>query len=52
MRKDRLIVIKVVVAVGDVQSLSGPTLCDPVDHSMLGLPVPHHLPEFARVHVH
>ena len=28
------------------------TLCDPVDCSMPGLPVPHHLPEFAQVHVH
>ena len=28
------------------------TLCDPTDFSMLGLPVPHHLPEFAQVHVH
>ena len=28
-----------------------PTLCHPVDCSMPGLPVPHHLPEFAQVHV-
>ena len=28
------------------------TLCDPKDCSMLGLPVPHHLPEFVQVHVH
>ena len=28
------------------------TLCDPIDCSMPGLPVPHHLPEFAQVHVH
>jgi len=28
------------------------TLCDPVDCSMPGLPVPHFLPEFAQVHVH
>ena len=28
------------------------TLCDRVDCSMPGLPVPHHLPEFAQVHVH
>ena len=27
------------------------TLCDPMDCSMPGLPVPHHLPEFAQVHV-
>ena len=27
-------------------------LCDPMDFSMLGLPVPHHLQEFAQVHAH
>ena len=31
---------------------SSPTLCDPIDCSMPGLPVPYHLPEFAQVHVH
>ena len=30
----------------------GPTLHDPMDCSMPGFPVPHHLPEFAQVHVH
>ena len=29
-----------------------PTLCSPMDSSTPGLPVPHHLPEFAQVHVH
>ena len=29
-----------------------PTLCNPMDCSMSGLPVPHHLPKFAQVHVH
>ena len=29
-----------------------PSLCDPMDCSTPGLPVPHHLPEFAQVHVH
>ena len=29
-----------------------PTLCDPMDCSMPGLPVLHHLPEFAQTHVH
>ena len=29
-----------------------PTLCNPMDWSTPGLPVPHHLPEFAQVHVH
>ena len=28
------------------------TLCDSMDCSTPGLPVPHHLPEFAQVHVH
>ena len=30
---------------------SCPTLCDPMDCSTSGLSVPHHLPEFAQVHV-
>ena len=29
-----------------------PTLCDPTDRSTLVLPVLHHLPKFAQVHVH
>ena len=29
-----------------------PTLCNPMDYSMSGLRIPHHLPEFAQVHVH
>ena len=33
-----------------VQSLSHVRLCDPVDCSTPGLPVPHYLLEFARVH--
>ena len=28
------------------------TLCDPMDCSMPGFPVLHHLPEFAHVYVH
>ena len=31
---------------------SGPTLCDPVNHSTSGLPVHHQLPEFTQTHVH
>ena len=35
-----------------IQSLSRvPTLCDPMNHSMPGLPVHHHLPEFTQTHV-
>ena len=29
-----------------------PTLCDPINHSTLGLPVHHQLPEFTQTHVH
>ena len=29
-----------------------PTLCDPMNRSMPGLPVHHQLPEFAQTHVH
>ena len=29
-----------------------PTLCDPMDRSMPGLPVHHQLPEFTQTHVH
>ena len=31
---------------------SCPTLCDPIYHSMPGLPVHHQLPEFTQTHVH
>ena len=31
---------------------SCPTLCDPMDYSTPGLPVLHHLPEFAQTHVY
>ena len=31
---------------------SCPTLCEPVNRSMPGLPVHHHLPEFTQTHVH
>ena len=33
-------------------SQSCPTLCNPVNHSTLGLPVHHLLPEFTQTHVH
>ena len=35
-----------------VRSPSRVWLCNPKDCSTQGLPVPHHLPEFAQVHVH
>ena len=31
---------------------SCPTLCDPMNHSMPGLPVHHYLPEFTQTHIH
>ena len=31
---------------------SCPTLCDPTNRSIPGLPVHHHLPEFTQTHVH
>ena len=31
---------------------SCPTLCDPMNRSMPGLPVHHQLPEFTQTHVH
>ena len=31
---------------------SRPTLCDPMDCSLLGSPVLHYLPELAQTHVH
>ena len=31
---------------------SRPTLCDPMNRSMPGLPVHHQLPEFTQTHVH
>ena len=31
---------------------SCPTLCDPIDCSMPGFPVHHHLSEFAQIHIH
>ena len=31
---------------------SCPTLCDPMNHSMPGLPAHHQLPEFIQTHVH
>ena len=38
--------------ISSVQSLMCPTLCDPIKHSMPGLPVHHQLPEFTQTRVH
>ena len=35
-----------------IQSLCRVRLCDPMNHSMPGLPVYHQLPEFTQTHVH
>ena len=35
-----------------VVTKSCPTLCDPMDCSIPGFPVLHHLPELAQIHVH
>ena len=39
-------------SISSVESLSHVQLCDPMNHSMPGLPVHHHLPEFTQTHVH
>ena len=40
------------VQFSSVQSQLCPTLCDPMNHSMPGLPVHHQLPEFTQTHLH
>ena len=45
------ILIKISVQFSSVAQ-SCPTLCDPVNRSMPGLPVHHHLPEFTQTYVH
>ena len=40
------------VRFSSVHSLSRVQLCDPMNHSMPGLPVHHQLPEFTQTHVH
>ena len=44
--------VSVPVCVYVLSHLSRVQLCDPTDCSTPGLPVPHHLPEFAEVHAH
>ena len=41
---------KIACKFGTVQSLSRIRLCDPMNHSMPGLPVHHQLLEFTHVH--
>ena len=46
-----LILIWMNIYISSVAQLC-PTLCSPMDCSMLGLPVHHQLPEFTQTHVH
>ena len=52
----KLILMKVHMILSSVKfssvAQSGPTLCDPMNHSTPGLPVHHQLPEFTQTHVH
>ena len=45
---------KVMTNLDQIRSVaqSCPTLCDPMNRSKPGLPVPHRLPEFTHTHVH
>ena len=43
---------KFLIASCCIVAQSCPTLCDPMDCSMPGLPVLHYVPEFAQTHVH
>ena len=44
--------IRIVKSFSSVRSLSRVWLCNPMDHSTLGLSVHHQLPEFTQTHVH
>ena len=46
----RFIFIQFIFVVCCSVTQSCPTLCIPMDYSTPGLPVPHHLPEFAQIH--
>ena len=50
----RLPLIRTLVVTFQFSSVtqSCPILCDPVNHSMPGLPVHHQLPEFTQTHIH
>ena len=40
------------IVISSVQLLSRVRLCDPMNHSMPGLPVHQQLPEFTQTHIH
>ena len=46
------IYMKNLIQFSSVQLLSHVRLCDPMNRSMLGLPVHHQLPEFTQTHAH
>ena len=48
----RTLVGKVMFLLLNMLSQSCPTICDPMDCSLPGFPVLHHLPELAQTHVH
>ena len=57
MSKQRLMEVKLIVLDKDSVQFSSvaqlcPSLCDPMDCSMPGFPVLHHLLELAQIHVH
>ena len=51
-----LYILSLIATLSSVQfssfAQSCPTLCDPMNRSMPGLPVHHQLPEFTQTHVH
>ena len=53
--KESILIFKIILR-SSVQFSSAaqscPTLCDPMNCSMPGLPVHHQLPEFTQTHVH
>ena len=47
------VALRMIIFIGvAVQSLSHIRLCEPVDYSMPGFPLLHHLLEVAQIHVH
>ena len=51
---EKLVLLKTKNKIKTVSSVtqSCPTLCDPMNRNMPGLPVHHQLPEFTQSHVH
>ena len=51
-KKQKLTELKREILSSSIQLLSRVWLCDPMNHSMPGLPVHHQLPEFTQTHVY